>query len=66
MSYELISDCGNCGKNDSCTDGEIIRNAANLTHQMPTSCHQGFGKITHECSSFVDKENAVNTPADSK
>lgn len=68
MSYELDSKCGECSKKDTCTDGEIIRNGVNLTHQMPIECHQGFGKITHECNNFVEdlrtpEEDTATDPA---
>jgi hypothetical protein len=72
MSYTVNQKCGSCKKEDTCSDGYIIRGAVQgIIHTMPMytkdtpaipTLHKGSGSVTHECHNFVDK-NAPESPA---
>ena len=69
MSYSVIQKCNSCKKEPGCADGYVIRGAVQgIIHPMPNpwntgpGLHLGSGTVTHDCSSFVDK-NAPPAPA---
>lgn len=50
MSYSVISQCGCCEKNQTCTDAKAIQEAVQKIHSNTyEQGHQGCGNIVHQC-----------------